>query len=102
MLRALALALGYLNATVHRVVSPPVGVERISSGYFVNPCLDAALCPIALPAHLAAEAPGGASAGPTNPIFATCGENILKMRVRTPSRRGAAAPCRPDRRRAPI
>lgn len=73
---------GYLKATVHRVVSPPVGVERISSIYFVNPRLDATLSAIDLPTDLAADAPGGASADPANPIFATYGENILKMRLR--------------------
>jgi isopenicillin N synthase-like dioxygenase len=73
---------GYLKATVHRVVSPPVGVERVSSVYFFNPRLDATVRPLDLPADLAAAAPGGDSADPANPIFATYGENILKMRLR--------------------
>ncbi|WP_131785761.1 isopenicillin N synthase family dioxygenase [Protofrankia symbiont of Coriaria ruscifolia] len=73
---------GYLKATVHRVVSPPVGVERISSVYFVNPRLDATLSRIDLPGELAAEAPGGESSDPSNPIFTTYGENILKVRLR--------------------
>lgn len=73
---------GYLKATVHRVVSPPAGVERISSIYFLNPRLDATLQPLHLPPTLAVSAPGGASADPNNPIFATYGENILEMRLR--------------------
>lgn len=73
---------GYFKATVHRVVSPPPGVERYSAIYFFNPSLEATLAPIQLPAELAAEAPGGHSDDDTNPILATYGENILKVRLR--------------------
>ena len=40
---------GYYRATVHRVVSPPPGRERISVPYFFAPRLDARLSPITLP-----------------------------------------------------
>jgi isopenicillin N synthase-like dioxygenase len=73
---------GYFKATVHRVVSPPPGVERISLAYFFNPKLEATLEPVALPPELAARATGGASADPSNPILANYGENSLKVRLR--------------------
>ena len=73
---------GYYKATVHRVVSPPAGTERISLAYFFNPRLEATLAPVALPAHLAASAPGGDSDDPDNPILANYGDNSLKVRLR--------------------
>ncbi len=73
---------GYFKATVHRVVSPPAGTERISVAYFFNPKLEATLVPIDLPQELAAEAHGGESADPSNPILANYGENSLKVRLR--------------------
>ena len=73
---------GYYKATVHRVVSPPPGVERISLAYFFNPRLEATLVPVELPAHLAASAPGGDSDDPDNPILANYGDNSLKVRLR--------------------
>jgi isopenicillin N synthase-like dioxygenase len=73
---------GYFKATVHRVVSPPPGTERISVAYFFNPKLEATLAPIDLPPELAAAAHGGESADPTNPILANYGENSLKVRLR--------------------
>ncbi len=73
---------GYYRATVHRVVSPPPGTERISVAYFFNPKLEATLVPVELPAHLAVLAPGGASDDPTNPILANYGDNSLKVRLR--------------------
>jgi isopenicillin N synthase-like dioxygenase len=73
---------GYYKATVHRVVSPPPGVERISLAYFFNPRLEATLAPVDLPPHLAAQAPGGDSDDPDNPILANYGDNSLKVRLR--------------------
>lgn len=73
---------GYLKATVHRVVGPPAGVDRVSVPYFFNPKLEATLEPVVLPPELAAEAPGGASADASNPIFANYGENSMKVRLR--------------------
>ena len=73
---------GYFKATVHRVVAPPPGVQRISVAYFFNPKLEATLSPIDLPPALAAEAPGGESADAGNPILANYGDNSLKVRLR--------------------
>jgi isopenicillin N synthase-like dioxygenase len=73
---------GYYTATVHQVVSPPPGVERISLAYFFNPKLEATLAPVDLPPHLAAQAPGGDSVDPDNPILANYGDNSLKVRLR--------------------
>jgi isopenicillin N synthase-like dioxygenase len=73
---------GYFKATVHRVVTPPPGVERISLAYFFNPKLEATLVPVDLPPELAAAAPGGDSVDPTNPILANYGDNSLKVRLR--------------------
>lgn len=73
---------GYFKATVHRVVSPPPGVERVSLAYFFNPKLEATLTPIDLPAELATWARGGESIDPGNPILANYGDNSLKVRLR--------------------
>ena len=74
---------GYYKATVHRVVSPPPGLERISVAYFFNPNLESTLAPVDLPPALAALAPGGASDDPLNPILANYGDNSLKVRLRS-------------------
>ncbi|MDA0185611.1 hypothetical protein OJ997_35225 [Solirubrobacter phytolaccae] len=73
---------GYFRATPHRVVSPPKGIQRISIAYFFNPRFEARIEPVTLPAALAAEAPGGESADPDNPILANYGFNSLKVRLR--------------------
>jgi hypothetical protein len=39
--------------------------------------------PVELPPELAAEARGGENADPNDPIFATFGENYLKIRLRS-------------------
>lgn len=77
------LSHGYLRATVHRVLTPPAGRERLSLAYFFNPAYEATLAPVALPAELAAAAPGGASTDPANPILASYGANALKVRLRS-------------------
>jgi isopenicillin N synthase-like dioxygenase len=74
---------GYLRATKHRVRSPPPGRERLSIAYFFHPRLDAVFEPIALPAALAAEAPGGQNADPADPVLRTFGDNYLKIRLRS-------------------
>jgi len=74
---------GYLRATKHRVQSPPSGRERLSIAYFFHPRLDAVFAPIALPPELAAQARGGQNADPSDPIFATFGDNYLKIRLRS-------------------
>ncbi len=72
---------GYLKATVHRVISPLIGSDRISIPFFFNPALDASIPVLDLPAELAAEATG-VTVDPANPIYATYGENALKSRLR--------------------
>lgn len=73
---------GYLKATLHRVVSPPIGSDRISIPFFFNPTLDTTMPTLELPADLAAEA-RGLSVDPTNsPILQTYGENALRYRLR--------------------
>ena len=67
---------GYFKATVHRVVSPPPGTDRVSLAYFFNPRLEATLTPIELPPALAAEATGGDSVDPDNPILANYGDTV--------------------------
>jgi isopenicillin N synthase-like dioxygenase len=74
---------GYLRATKHRVQSPPSGRERLSIAYFFHPRLDAVFAPIALPPELAAQARGGQNADPNDPVFATFGNNYLKIRLRS-------------------
>lgn len=73
---------GYLRATVHRVISPPAGVERISIAHFFGADLDAHAPILDLPPHLAAEA-GGAATDPSNPLFREIGKNYLKGRLRS-------------------
>lgn len=72
---------GYLKATVHRVISPLIGQDRISVPFFFNPALDTAIPLLPLPAELAAEA-RGATSDPDNPIVGVFGENMLKSRLR--------------------
>lgn len=73
---------GYLKATLHRVVSPQVGTDRISIPFFFNPALDATMPHLQLSPALAAET-RGLSLDPTNsPILETYGENVLRYRLR--------------------
>ncbi|TFD76728.1 isopenicillin N synthase family oxygenase [Cryobacterium sp. Sr8] len=73
---------GYLKATLHRVMSPRVGSDRISVPFFFNPALDTVMPQLQLPADLAAEA-RGLSVDPTNsPILGTYGDNALRYRLR--------------------
>jgi isopenicillin N synthase-like dioxygenase len=72
---------GYLKATVHRVLSPPPGTDRISVPFFYNPALSSNIPLLDLPPELAAEATG-VTADPANPIHATYGANLLKSRLR--------------------
>lgn len=74
---------GYLRATKHGVQSPPPGRERLSVAYFFHPRFDATFAPIALPPELAAAARGGQNVDPNDPIFATFGDNYLKIRLRS-------------------
>ncbi|WP_338665598.1 isopenicillin N synthase family oxygenase [Pararoseomonas sp. SCSIO 73927] len=73
---------GYLRATIHRVVSPPPGEDRVSVAFFLGARLDADVPLLNLPPHLAAEAKGPAS-DPENPLFRSVGQNYLKGRLRS-------------------
>jgi isopenicillin N synthase-like dioxygenase len=73
---------GYLRATIHRVVSPPPGAERLSVGFFLGPRLDAELLPLVLPPQLARQARGVAE-DPQNPLIGHAGKNFLKGRLRS-------------------
>ncbi len=73
---------GYLRATVHRVVTPPAGIERLSVPFFFSARLDASIPLLDLPPNLAAEARGPAS-DPENPLFRNVGTNVLKSRLRS-------------------
>lgn len=73
---------GYLRATVHRVVTPPTGVERYSVPFFFSARLDATIPLLDLPEELAREARGPAS-DPDNPLFRDVGVNVLKSRLRS-------------------
>lgn len=73
---------GYLRATVHRVVSPPAGRERLSIAFFLGAQLDAVVPIYQLPAHLAAQALGPTS-DPQNPLLRDVGWNYLKGRLRS-------------------
>ena len=73
---------GYLKATLHRVISPPIGTDRISIPFFFNPALDTVMPRLQLSPELAADA-RGLSVDPTNsPILDTYGENALRYRLR--------------------
>ncbi|MGI9315878.1 MAG: isopenicillin N synthase family dioxygenase [bacterium] len=77
-----AMTNGFLKATKHQVVSPPLGQQRISIAYFMNPRLDAVFDSIPLPSEYATLATGGQNADPNDPIHTTFGENTLKIRMR--------------------
>jgi isopenicillin N synthase-like dioxygenase len=72
---------GYLRATRHRVVSPPLGETRLSIPFFFNPALDSTVPRIELPPELARDA-RGVSQDPENVISGTFGDNLLKARLR--------------------
>jgi isopenicillin N synthase-like dioxygenase len=72
---------GYLRATVHRVLAPGEGSERISVPFFFNPRLDAAVPRLNIAEEYRAAA-RGVEQDPTNPIRASYGENLLKSRLR--------------------
>ncbi|MFI7588826.1 isopenicillin N synthase family dioxygenase [Spongisporangium articulatum] len=72
---------GYLKATVHRVVSPPLDQTRVSIPFFFNPALDSTFPTLTLPPELAAQA-RGVTDDPDNVITGTLGANMLKSRLR--------------------
>jgi isopenicillin N synthase-like dioxygenase len=73
---------GYLRATVHRVVTPPAGSDRLSIAFFLNARLDSVVPVFKLSPELAAEA-RGVTQDPDNPLFLEVGKNYLKGRLRS-------------------
>ena len=73
---------GFLRATVHRVISPPAGRDRISLAFFLGARLDATVPALQLPPELAAQA-AGFERDPNNPLLHQVGENTLKGRLRS-------------------
>jgi len=73
---------GFLRATVHRVVSPPLAADRVSVAFFLGPRLDAELTPLQLPPELARQA-RGVTQDPANPLIGHAGRNFLKGRLRS-------------------
>lgn len=73
---------GYLRATMHRVVTPPPGIERISAAFFLGARLDAVVPLLQLPPALASEA-RGPERDPGNPLFREVGVNYMKGRLRS-------------------
>jgi isopenicillin N synthase-like dioxygenase len=73
---------GFLRATMHRVVTPPSGVERLSAAFFLGARLDAVVPLLRLPPALAAHA-RGPERDPRNPLFREVGMNYMKGRLRS-------------------
>jgi isopenicillin N synthase-like dioxygenase len=73
---------GYLRATLHQVITPPAGRERVSAAFFLGARLDATVLPVSLPPELAAQA-RGPERDPNNPLFREVGQNYLKGRLRS-------------------
>ncbi len=73
---------GYLRATIHRVVTPRAGRDRLSVAFFLGARHDATVPLLELPTDLAAQARGAAS-DPDNPLFREVGRNHLKGRLRS-------------------
>ncbi|MEY4761315.1 MAG: hypothetical protein RLZZ200_1171 [Pseudomonadota bacterium] len=73
---------GYYRATIHRVLVPPAGSERLSLAYFLAARLDARVPRLSLSPARAAEARGPAR-DPANPLYREVGPNTLKGRLRS-------------------
>jgi isopenicillin N synthase-like dioxygenase len=73
---------GYLRANIHRVVSPPPGVDRLSVAFFLGASLDATVPVLSLSSELASQA-RGLTQDPLNPLFHEVGKNYLKSRLRS-------------------
>jgi isopenicillin N synthase-like dioxygenase len=73
---------GFLRATMHRVVTPPAGIERISAAFFLGARLDAVVPLLQRPPNLAAHA-RGPERDPRNPLFREVGTNYMKGRLRS-------------------
>jgi isopenicillin N synthase-like dioxygenase len=72
---------GYLKATVHRVVSPPVGQTRLSVAVLLQPSARLHRAPRRAAARARRSGERG-EPDPANPISGTFGDNLLKARLR--------------------
>jgi isopenicillin N synthase-like dioxygenase len=73
---------GFLQANVHRVISPPPGYDRLSVAFFLGGRLDATVPVLDLSPELASRA-RGLTQDPFNPLFREVGKNYLKSRLRS-------------------
>jgi isopenicillin N synthase-like dioxygenase len=73
---------GYLKATLHRVVSPRIGSDRISIPFFFNPALDASMPRLELDPNLRSEQRGRSVDPDGSPILEIYGDNVLRYRLR--------------------
>lgn len=73
---------GYLKATVHRVVTPPAGTDRLSVAFFLGAPFDVEIPLLDLTPHLKAQA-NGVTRDPQNPLYRNSGQNALKSRLRS-------------------
>jgi isopenicillin N synthase-like dioxygenase len=73
---------GYFKATVHRVVTPPAGIDRLSIALFLGARLDSTVPVLDLAPKFSGEATG-ISQDPHNPLFREVGRNYLKGRLRS-------------------
>jgi isopenicillin N synthase-like dioxygenase len=71
-----------LGSTVHRVVMPPAGNERLSAAFFLGARLDATVPVLTLPPALASHA-RGPERDAQNPLYREVGLNYLKGRLRS-------------------
>ena len=72
---------GNLRATVHLVIAPAECSERISGPFFFNPHLAAAVPRLDIAPEYGASA-RGVEQDPSNVIYDSYGENVLKSRLR--------------------
>lgn len=73
---------GYLRATLHRVISPRVGEDRISVPFFYNPALDAVVPALDMTEEFRAQARGLSLDPDDSPILEVYGDNVLRYRLR--------------------
>lgn len=73
---------GYLRANIHRVVSPPADVDRLSVAFFFGANLNATIPVLTLPEALQARV-RGVTQDPNNPLFRDVARNYLKSRLRS-------------------
>jgi len=73
---------GVLRANVHRVVSPPLGSDRLSVAFFLGARLDATVPLLALSPELTTLT-RGVTQDPLNPLLRDVGRNYLKSRLRS-------------------